>query len=253
MTTIPHPAIMSLVMLNVPKEEAVRQLTEGKIDFPPNTDSFDVSTISRLVPSLFEIHLDSAKRWITDEAVISIATNCGGNLTKLNVNGCNLLTDAAFISLGKNCSNLQTLIAYGVGLTDTAITSLAKGCGNLTTIFIGENPEITDAGFMELGRHCPYLEDVVLNYNHITDEGVAAIAEGCTELQLFSIQHCCHISDVSIDVLIDKCLYLQNIPTTGSSITRPKIQQLNKVMNERYKESLRDEEDCIEYCKGHLN
>ncbi|KAJ8605018.1 hypothetical protein CTAYLR_004557 [Chrysophaeum taylorii] len=93
---------------------------------------------------------------ITDDALKEISANCS-NLTSLNVSGCGKLTDDALEAISANCSNLTYLdVVNCENLTDDALEAIAANCSDLTnlSVSVSECKELTDDALEAIAAKC---------------------------------------------------------------------------------------------------
>ena len=72
-----------------------------------------------------------------------------------------------------------------------------------------DDKQITDAGAIALAK-CPFLTEIRLANTQITDAGVEALANSCTNLTLICLNGCTQVTDEGVQALA-RCKYLQKI------------------------------------------
>ena len=89
-------------------------------------------------------------------AVAAWAREAGSEARKVDLGGCDEITDAAITALAANCKNLTTINLWSCDkITDAAITALAANCANLTTINLIGCGNITDAAITDFEHRLP--------------------------------------------------------------------------------------------------
>uniref|UniRef100_A0A2L2YRI9 Fbxl20, putative n=1 Tax=Parasteatoda tepidariorum TaxID=114398 RepID=A0A2L2YRI9_PARTP len=130
---------------------------------------------------------------VTDED-IQAYLNVTNNITKLDLYGCKNLTDKSCEKLVISCSSLVKLDIGSCQFTDKSLKAISKYCGNLEYINISWNDKITD-------------------------DGVAALAQGCRILETFMCKGCSVISDAALQNLAFLCPYIKVINLGFMDIT----------------------------------
>ena len=168
------------------------------------------------ISSLRNISLWNSK--IGDEEVSLVAHGCP-KLTEISLLNCHDITDASMIALAR-CYRQLIFIDIGgcCNITDIGLIAYADACCNVSNaandpemgnasalrrISLSRCKRITDIGLSALGRGCPLLCDINLDFSsNITDIGILALAEGCSLLSIISLYGCKNITDVVYQLLV---------------------------------------------------
>ena len=150
---------------------------------------------------------------IGDEEVSLMAHGCP-LLSAICLSGCERITDASCITLGRCCRQLISIdiercknitdkglegcppsskfnLSYCEKITDMGISALAQSCSALSCINLSNCKKITDMGISAIARCCPLLSNIDLSdCEKITDTGVSALASGCPLLDIINLTDC---------------------------------------------------------------
>lgn len=114
-------------------------------------------------PSL--THLGLACCSVDDQVMETLGCACH-RLTRLNVSGCDKITNAGLASLAFGCRDVTTLdISECTAISDTGIASVAAGCSGITNLNIAGCIQITDAGIASISAGCTDLITLKLSYD----------------------------------------------------------------------------------------
>lgn len=138
--------------------------------------------------------------------------DCCANLINLDLDFSCPITDHEMSIIAKNCPALQILcLKNNFALTDVTIETVLKACRFLTQIEVVNYDQITDESLARIADSCnKRLTKLVIDCNYysedqlplnITDIGLLAIAEKCTGLTKLTLSHCDLITDLSIQSL----------------------------------------------------
>ena len=91
----------------------------------------------------------------------------------------------ALLALGERSSVLKKLNLNGCEMvTDAGLSWLAKGCGGLEWIDMTNCAKVTNGGMRCLGEGCPDLQHCSLAHlKRVTDVGLRFLIQGCAKLQ----------------------------------------------------------------------
>lgn len=118
------------------------------------------------------------------------------------------ITDRALRAIGANCSFLQSIIIHEIGstpetrrYTDDGLKALAVGCPLLKKFNIQGTSFTRDHGIIALAQHCPLIEEIILNSYNISDAGFVELGK-LSHLKTIELWKCSNITDNSISSLI---------------------------------------------------
>ena len=124
------------------------------------TDECIVKAVKRCVKS--GIGYPRRRKELTNAGVSALGAGCG-QLTMINLGGCDEVTDVGVSALGAGCGQLQSINLGGCRLvTDEGISALGAGCGQLQSIDLEGCSLVTDVGISALGAGCGQLQSIVL-------------------------------------------------------------------------------------------
>lgn len=142
------------------------------------------------------------------------------SLSSLKLGICLNITDRGLSYIGMGCSNLRELDLYrSVGITDVGISSIAQGCCHLETINISYCKDITDKSLVSLSK-CSMLQTFESRgCQHITCQGLAAIAVRCKRLSKLDLKKCPFINDSGLLTLAHFSQGLKQISVSETGVT----------------------------------
>ncbi|CAN6442368.1 unnamed protein product [Victoria cruziana] len=135
--------------------------------------------VGKICPRLHQVDF-SGLMGITDMGFFSFIESCEAGLVKVNLNGCENLSDNAVARL---------VMHHGA---------------TLQVLNLGGCRRLTDASLKALLMSCPLLQDLDLSRCSITDRGIVSLPSSVKELpdlQILSLSGCSLVSDISLPVL----------------------------------------------------
>lgn len=158
------------------------------------------------------LHIDIFRNvGLTDKSLNAIAVTYP-NLQSMHIRGCSY-SNAGLLFLASKCHELRSL-ALGEcnDNTNTGLTALWAANPNLVEFDLNCDNFVTDDDIMVLGRYCPHLRRVCLDWcENITDDAVIELARLCPKLSALSITYLDFISDASLEALGQHCHELKSI------------------------------------------
>ena len=156
-------------------------------------------------------------------AIVNLAENCRKLETFMIMSNC--ATDDGIAALAK-CHSLKHFFLTSTNVTSIGITALAEGC-QLTDIILVGCTAITDNAVAALAEGCPKLARIALSgCTAITDNAATALAAGCPELADINLAGCTAITDNAVTVLVEGCAKLTHINLYDTAITDAAITAL---------------------------
>ena len=154
---------------------------------------------------------------VSDTGLRKLAEGCP-RLEDVNLRGCGNISDVGVASLAQHCAGLHTLILSGTQVTDSGLARLGEGCRALKNIDLFRL-RISDTGLRKLAEGCSRLEDVnLMGCRHITDGGVASLAQHCSVLHTLSLG-CTQVTDTGLARLGKGCRALKIIKLVRLTIS----------------------------------
>ena len=116
----------------------------------------------------------------------------------MQLDGLELLTDAAVAELAAACPNLAT-VALGkcVQLSDASVAALAAGCGGvLRSLAVNNCPAMGDGAIKALvDRRCDALEALDVSWcRGVSDQPLGALVDRCAALRKLTIWGCSQLT-----------------------------------------------------------
>ena len=145
----------------------------------------------------------------TDASLAAIGETCKG-LTSIDMSGNENITDVGIASLTQGCREIKAISVTSYHLTDASYAAIGETCKGLTHIDMSGNKNITDVGIASLTQGCSQLKTVIRYSSQLTDASLAAIGE--TYKGLTSINMSCtrNMTDDGIASLTQGCSQLQS-------------------------------------------
>lgn len=153
------------------------------------------SALFTYIPSLTKLKI--YRDGLSASALRDIFTYCA-NLREVELNSCHQVNDALIKLLAQNCPSLDDLdLASCYSVTIVGILEIATLCPRLTRLCLVHMP-VNDEFLVQLSLNCPSLtrllifgrsgsESGLLSYEPITEAGVYALVERCTDLTCITI------------------------------------------------------------------
>lgn len=120
--------------------------------------------------------------------------------------------DQGLKAVGRFCKQLEELnLRFCEGVSDDGIVGIAEGCGkSLKSLGIAACARVTDTALQAVGLHCMMLKKFTLDSECIQTDGVLAIAQGCSQLQMLRLQ-CVNVCDEALQVVGRNCTLLETL------------------------------------------
>lgn len=126
----------------------------------------------------------------------------GNCLRELRLASCDLIDDAAFLSLppGKTFDHLRILDLTNCSrLTDAAVTSIIESAPRLRNLVLAKCRNITDVAVHAISKLGKNLHYVHLGHcAQITDDGVKKLVSSCSRIRYIDLGCCTNLTDESV-------------------------------------------------------
>ena len=132
---------------------------------------------------------------VGDDSAKSIATRCP-EITNLELRGCSVGIEG-LAALGEDCKQLATLSMEGSCVFDEDLHAIAESFGTQLTRL-----------------------DISGGHSSITDDGVLALAEACTQIAWLNLSGCVEITDEALEALGENCPGLVELQLAGCTRIR---------------------------------
>jgi len=154
-------------------------------------------------PNILEIDLHQC-RLVGNEPVTRLLAK-GQSLRELRLAGCDVIDDAAFLSLPVNRTyeHLRILDLTSCSeLTDRAVEKIIDVAPRLRNLVLAKCRRITDAAVYSIARLGKNLHYVHLGHcGHITDDAVKRLVQACNRIRYIDLGCCIHLTDESVTKL----------------------------------------------------
>ena len=164
-----------------------------------------------------------------DAAVVALASNCTA-LQHLQLDeqpDSGKLSCSSICEMISQCSQLQRLDLRmedcRISL-DELVGAVAINCPLLHTFHVsapqGNGGNLTDVGVAALAQNCSQLQHIALAYQDgITDQGILEVATHCSQLRRISLEFIGSRKDEPVVALVSNCHLLECLELDSSDIT----------------------------------
>ena len=161
------------------------------------TYNISAAVMARLPTSRLKILSQEDGQRTTDTMASALVLRCPV-LVYLNLNGCDLLTDASMVALARSeASSLLTYLnlAGCFRISDAALASAVRQCPKLEQLSLCEQG-VSELTCQALGKTCSNLRDLSLRRcTGVTDGDVWKVLRGCEKLRMVNLSGCGNITD----------------------------------------------------------
>ncbi|KAK7487434.1 hypothetical protein BaRGS_00021275 [Batillaria attramentaria] len=185
------------------------------------------------------IDVDRALKYLTRRLSYNTPKVCV-ILERVNLNGCEQLTDKGLHTVAKRCPELRYLEVQGcTKLTNVGVFEAVSYCVNLEHLDVTGCTEITCIRLMSglvtegAGAH---LQLIYLRYLDMTDcvglqdAGLSLIAAHCMQLQFLFLRRCVRITDQGIQHVANNCYCLRELSISDcKGVTDLGLRELSKL------------------------
>ncbi|CAN0057132.1 unnamed protein product [Scytosiphon promiscuus] len=142
---------------------------------------------------------------VGDVTLMALGEGCPG-LQRLNVKGCDTMTDVGLAWMSAGCPALEHLDVSGC-VSNAGVTSLCENCPLLAHLEMASLKHVTDIGVSRLSAGCTRLMHLGMSgFVNLSDgmqrdfalTGIQALAKGCTELQTLVLDRCFQVSKTAL-------------------------------------------------------
>lgn len=169
----------------------------------PGVGTTSLSMVGKLCPNLHHLDLSGLNE-IADAGLLQLFESCNPGLVKVNISDCLNLTDEVVISLAKlHGETLELLNLDGCQMiTDASLAALAQNCPLLNDLDISKC-SITDAGVFALSSGVNHNLQVLSlsGCSMISNKSMPALENLGRTLVGLNLQHCNSITSKSIELL----------------------------------------------------
>lgn len=161
-----------------------------------------------------ELIIDETEE-LNDDTLSDIGNLCPGLLKFQFASSLNV-SDRGLALLASKCTNITSLNIAMTIISDIGVVEVANHCANLQELTLSGCPLISDKSLEAIGKCSKQLRCLVVNEAltgpaEVTDRGIIAIANGCSNLDSLAVCRCMQVSDISIEITAKKCQQLQKL------------------------------------------
>ena len=192
-------------------------LQELSINYCPNISEAGFMKVLEKCKRIQKLRWDTSGSF-TEKAITYVSVNCP-DLRELHSEA-SIINETEMKILARGCTKLESLniFQFGYQNTDEGLVELAINCTNLKRLELQYDGLFTDRVMTTLGNNCKKLE--VLKFAEltldrgmlITDAGLNALAQGCTNLRVLSLVQCkSRISHIGVGAIAQSCTKLAQL------------------------------------------
>lgn len=198
----------------------------------------------RIVINNENIHIDRALKYLTKRLSYNTPTVCV-IVEKINLNGCEKLTDKGLHFIAKSCPELRQLEIQGCGnVTNTALFEVVSYCVNLEYLDVTGCPCITCIRLTDkllAQATAPHLRQIYLRHVDLTDctalddAGLVTISSYCIQLQFLYLRRCVRVGDQGVRAVCTNCSNLREFSVSDCKrLTDYGASEISKLGDLRY-------------------
>eukprot|EP00899_Mesostigma_viride_P007280 jgi/Mesvir1/16553/Mv10094-RA.1 len=164
--------------------------TLGLMDCQGLTDA-GIRMVGDSCKSLRELRLQVSRDCFTARGLAAMAPHLGA-LERLNASGSDAVTDVSLLALASHCRWLKVVDVSQCRVGDQGVIALVGRNRRLTTLNVGHSgPGLTDAGLMAISDACTQLRELdISGCAGVTTAGIMAVATKCKTLRVLDIRGC---------------------------------------------------------------
>ena len=166
--------------------EGCRQVEELDLSHCSKLSDHEVKVMAEKCNVIRVLNLKECKQ-VSDVGILAVSQGCGG-LEELDLSRSELqfkITDVSLLAMGERSAVLRKLNLNGCEMvTDAGLSWLAKGCAGLEWLDLTNCSKVTNGGLRCIGEGCPDLSYCILaNLKRVTDVGLRFLVQGCGNLK----------------------------------------------------------------------
>jgi len=120
-------------------------------------------------------------------------------------------SDGALNALAKRCHQIQSICLYEPKLGDRAICQFAYTCENLQELYLCWFKKITDKGVSAMVEMCSNLQKISFRGSKINDKQLIVLAKGTQNLKELDLSQCSKITNVGVNAILNEKANLQKL------------------------------------------
>ncbi|TVU37553.1 hypothetical protein EJB05_10873, partial [Eragrostis curvula] len=124
----------------------------------------------------------------------------------IDINTKEMITD-----LEIRCSPSGTVVAGVPRLSDNGIQFVTGVCRNLKSVRLINCSSLTEKAAMIIASNCPALQNLMMLWSSITDDGVSQVARQCNNLKSLHIEGSSYVTEASLRALVQDAKRLESL------------------------------------------
>ncbi|KAK9240816.1 hypothetical protein V1525DRAFT_139700 [Lipomyces kononenkoae] len=165
-------------------------------------------------PNLKRVSLSYCKH-ITDKSMHHLAAHASSRLEVLDLTRCTTITDVGFgYWSGRHFPRLKKLcLADCTFLTDKAIVSLAAAAKAIEELDLSFCCALSDVSVEVLSLGCPLLQSLNLSFcgSAVSDSSLRAVARHLLDLRILSVRGCVRVTNSGVAAVVNGCVNLESL------------------------------------------
>lgn len=139
-------------------------------------------------------------------------------LTSIDLQGCQGITNAGLRLLGDACPQLESINLRNCrSFSDNGISDLARKCSKLKDVNVISCNTLTDHSISILAQLCPLLQSIRLDHSRtITAQSMVTLGQECPQLQNITLNCCINLTEDDLLILVKCCPNLKSITLSYS-------------------------------------
>jgi len=182
------------------------------LGFSPHLSEHICVAMAKYLPNLKTFALWANQRAFTEESMRVFVNGCK-KLDKIALTH-TTIEDNVMSVLVKSCKITRMEINGCQLLTSSWMPILSQNCADTLTHFVAELVRLSDEACYELAK-CTKLEYLNLSHNvMLTNAGLQQVIEACSRLSILKLKDCAWVTDETLIMLADRALYLRELDIT---------------------------------------
>jgi len=182
------------------------------LGFSPHLSDNICIAMAKYLPNLKTFALWANQRAFTEESMRIFVNGCK-KLDKIALTH-TTIEDNVMSVLVKSCKITRMEINGCQLLTSSWMPILSQNCAETLTHFVAELVRLSDEACFELAK-CTKLEYLNLSHNvMLTNEGLKRVVDSCSRLSVLKLKDCAWVTDDTLTMLANDAHYLRELDIT---------------------------------------
>ncbi len=164
----------------------------------------------------------SKLRYLTEDIIIDLINKYSESIRSIDLSIFPFISDKTINEIAEKCLHLRSLeIIYNLKISSKSIVNLVKKCPNIKNLcLVNCNQLNIDLITKKISKHCKGIEtlDFFNSHNQITDKTFIALSK-CPQLKYFTITNYEHVTQSGFFALANGSKSLQKITLVSDKVT----------------------------------